>query len=67
MAKQVEQLLKKEVTRKEFLTLSGFGLASLFGFGTIVKMVTGHGGTTKSFKHQVSGYGGSVYGGAKES
>jgi hypothetical protein len=63
MARQVDHLLKKEVTRKEFLTISGFGVASLFGFGTILKVLTGHGKT--SFKNQASGYGSSSYGGSK--
>jgi hypothetical protein len=65
MTKPIEQLLQKEVTRKEFLTISGFGVASVFGFGTIVKLLTGH-SSSKLFKQQLSGYGSSPYGGNKE-
>jgi hypothetical protein len=65
MAKPIDKLLQKEVTRKEFLTLSGFGLASVFGFGTIVKLLTGH-SASSVFKKQTNGYGSSPYGGAKD-
>jgi hypothetical protein len=63
MNNHVNHIMNKEVTRKEFLGMSGLAVASIFGFGTIVKLLTG-----KSLpgKHFSSGYGSSAYGG-KES
>lgn len=62
MHKPIDALLHKEMTRKEFLTTLGLGVASVMGFSTIVNLVTG-----KSFNQQVTaGYGSSAYGGSKE-
>lgn len=58
---QLETILQRQVTRKEFLTTLGFGLASLFGFSTILRLVFGRGQT----RHVAAGYGGSTYGGHK--
>lgn len=63
MTKPIETILKKEVTRKEFLALSGFGVASLLGLGSIIKLLTGRGGSLKQFS---GGYGSSPYGGSRE-
>ncbi len=61
MNKQLNSLMQKEMTRKEFLTTFGFGLATLFGFGAIIRLLTG-----KDNRQQAStGYGSSVYGGRK--
>ncbi len=54
--------MQKDMTRKEFLTAMGFGVASIFGFSTLIHLLTG-----KSFgpiQHQQSGmgYGASKYG-----
>ena len=60
---QLNNLMQKEMTRKEFLTTMGFGVASILGFSTILKMLFGkgeqhmHGGVSM-------GYGSSVYGGS---
>ena len=32
-------LLKREMSRKDFLKLAGFGVLSIFGFGTILKLL----------------------------
>lgn len=67
MTKPIDTLLQKEMSRKEFLTTLGFGMASIFGFSTIIHLLTG-----KSFSshiHQQSSqysYGSSPYGGGKE-
>ncbi|HEX3568568.1 MAG TPA: hypothetical protein VHT70_02735 [Candidatus Saccharimonadales bacterium] len=61
MQKQIASIMQKEVTRKEFLTALGFGVVSILGFSSIVKLLTG-----KGFNHSVDvGYGASVYGGKK--
>ena len=61
--KQLNTLMQKEMTRKEFLTTLGFGLASIMGFSTIVHFLFGKG---EHRLHEVgSGYGSSVYGGEK--
>ncbi|MEJ0073624.1 MAG: hypothetical protein WDN27_06175 [Candidatus Saccharibacteria bacterium] len=33
--------MNKEVSRKEFLGISALAVASIFGFGTIIKLLTG--------------------------
>jgi hypothetical protein len=58
MNKQVDHLLQKQMSRKEFLTTFGFGLASLFGLGTILRLM-GHN------QHVSMGYGSGGYGGTK--
>jgi hypothetical protein len=60
--KALEPLLQKEVSRKEFLTLAGFGVASVFGLGSLIKLLTGH-SASSHFKRVADGYGGSDYGG----
>jgi hypothetical protein len=59
--------MDKEVSRKEFLGMSGLALASIFGFGAFIKLLTGKSLTTS---HHVAtssnyGYGASAYGGVK--
>jgi hypothetical protein len=53
-------LLDKEVSRGEFLSMLGLAAASIFGLGTIIKLLTG-----KSLEghHSLTGYGASTYGG----
>jgi hypothetical protein len=46
-------------------SLAGFGAASLFGFGSIIKLLTGH-SLGSPYKHVSVGYGGSDYGGKNE-
>jgi hypothetical protein len=69
MTKHVSTLLQKEVSRKEFLGMSGLAVASIFGFGAVIKLVTGKSLTSSLHGHQavMSGYGSSAYGGFKES
>lgn len=57
--KQITTLMQKEMTRKEFLATMGFGVASIFGLSTVIKMLS-----SKSSGHNSSmGYGSSNYGG----
>jgi hypothetical protein len=63
MNAHISDLLDKEVSRKEFLGMSGLAVASIFGFGTLVKLITGKslGGTHLQTPRNT--YGNSSYGG----
>jgi hypothetical protein len=65
MTKPLDQLMEREMSRKEFIATLSFGVASIMGFSGIIHLLTG-----KSFSHrgisQTSGYGGSAYGGGKD-
>jgi hypothetical protein len=58
----LQNLTKKEMSRKEFLGILGLAIMSLFGMGTIIKLFTGK-SFDKHFGSTVDGYGASVYGG----
>ncbi len=58
MNKHLAVLMQKEMTRKEFITTLGLGIATILGFGSLIKLVTG-----KSLSGSASGYGSSTYGG----
>ncbi|HSW65992.1 MAG TPA: hypothetical protein VLI54_02535 [Bacillota bacterium] len=57
MNKHLAGLMQKEMTRKEFLTTLGLGIATVLGFGSLIKLVTG-----KSLGGTSGGYGSSTYG-----
>jgi hypothetical protein len=63
--KPIQTIASKEVTRKEFLTISALAIASIMGIGTILELLT-----SKSPKHHLSeytsGYSASDYGGKKK-
>ena len=63
MNARVSELMDKEISRKEFLGMSGLAVASVFGFGTIVKMLTGKSLSTHPHLSNPLGYGASAYGG----
>ena len=46
------------MTRQEFLLTLGLGVASIFGFSTIIRLLTGH----SLDRHISRGYGSSRYG-----
>lgn len=58
MTQPLNELMEKEMSRKEFLATVGFGLASVFGLSTIFKLLTG-----KKAQQASLGYGGGAYGG----
>jgi hypothetical protein len=66
MNAHVSTLLQKEVSRKEFLGMSGLAVASLFGFGTVIKLVTGKSLDSSAGKHLNAGFGSGAYGGFKD-
>jgi hypothetical protein len=57
MSKPVDALMRKEMTRKEFLLTLGLAMASIFGFSTIIRLLTGH-----SFERHANSYNPSPYG-----
>ena len=62
MNAHLSSLMEKEVSRKEFLTMSGLAVASIFGFGTFIKLLTGK----SLLSHDsLKGYGSAAYGGLK--
>ncbi len=63
MNKPITTLLQREMSRKEFLMTVGFGTASVMGFSTIIKLLTGKSADGR-FGHVISGYGSSAYGGS---
>jgi hypothetical protein len=58
----LQGLFNKEVSRKEFLGVVGLALLSVFGLGTLVKLLTGKSLETH---HAADGYGSSIYNGTK--
>ncbi len=56
---KLDNIMQKEMTRKEFIGTVGFGLASLFGLASILRLVSGKG------TRATSGYGASSYGGGR--
>jgi hypothetical protein len=57
MTKHLDTLLQKEMSRKEFLATLGFGIASILGFSTIIRLLTG-----KSVDSHLNGKAGHGYG-----
>jgi hypothetical protein len=58
----LEDIMHKEMSRKEFLATVGFGMASLFGFSTALKFLFGKGQAAHG-RVSTMGYGSSAYGG----
>ena len=57
MQKQIHHLMRKEMSRKEFLATLGFGIATIAGFSTLLQLLG------KRNPWQSQGYGSSAYGG----
>ena len=58
MKKDLQQLLEKQVDRKDFLKHVAFGVVALTGVTALTKSLNGFG-----TKHQTSGFGAGSYGG----
>ena len=56
--KLLSNLMEKEVTRKQFLSMLGLGVVGLTGFSTVLDMMTHHGSNIPTH-----GYGYRTYGG----
>ena len=65
MAKpNLQPLLKKEVSRKEFIGILGLAAVSILGMGQILKLLTGN--SLENHKAlQSGGYSSGVYGGSR--
>ena len=61
MKPHISEIVQKEVTRKEFLKIAGFGIMSVMGIGSIVKLLGEKNSPLKRNNVQ-SGYGSSAYG-----
>lgn len=59
MKQQINSLLEKEMSRKEFVAVLGFGLASLFGLSALLRLL----GHSSPLQPSTTGYGTSTYGG----
>jgi len=55
----LQGLLQKEVSRKEFLTVAGLALLSVFGCETVIRLLTSK---ALEINHLVYSYGSTVYG-----
>jgi hypothetical protein len=58
----LQQLLTKDVSRKEFLAIVGLGILSIFGLSSIIKFLTGHNISLENHAKVKGGYGSSAYG-----
>jgi len=60
--KQLQGLMQKEMSRKEFLATIGLGIVTVMGFSTLVNTLMG----SKNNQQQANvGYGSNPYGGTK--
>lgn len=62
--RHLDEVMNKEMTRKEFLATLGFGIASIMGFSTVLKFLFGRGSQQQAAA--TGGYGASAYGGQKK-
>jgi hypothetical protein len=65
MNKQLDVLMHKEMTRKEFLTTLGVGLVTLLGFSSLLRLLTGKQHHVLGGGNATTGYGSSAYGGGQ--
>ena len=66
MAKPLDTLLQREMSRKEFLATLGFGLASVMGFSSLIHLLTGKSLNSRLHGSSTTGYGASPYGGGRD-
>ena len=57
-----QQLLQRDVNRKEFIATVGIGVVSIMGFSSIIHFLTGH-KSGRSAASASRGYGSGPYGG----
>ena len=59
MTKHLDTLMHKEMTRKEFLATLGLAAASILGFSSVLRLLSGK---NNSLTRSSGGYGSSAYG-----
>jgi hypothetical protein len=64
---KITDILHTEMTRKEFLATLGFGIATLAGLSTVLKMLGKENPWQQGAQNQSLGYGGGAYGGSRKS
>ena len=57
----IQKLASKQVTRKEFLRISGFGLLTVVGLESIIDLLSGEKNLLNKHRKPISGYGGGFY------
>ena len=62
MQRHLQQILRKEMSRKEFLTTVAFGLATVAGLSVLLQLL----GKQNPWQPVSRGYGSSSYGGHSE-
>lgn len=61
----IKDMMQKEMTRKEFLATMGFGVATIFGLATLLRLLTGKNDPFQ--QNSALGYGDGSYGGQRRS
>ena len=64
--KNLQTLMQKEMTRKEFIVTLGFGIATIFGLSALIQLITGKDNPLRQNNASLN-YGGGAYGGHKPS
>jgi Trp operon repressor len=62
--KNIQSLMQKEMSRKEFLATMGFGVAAVMGASTLIKLLTGKSNPVSkqlSLDSSKAGYGSGSY------
>ncbi|HYH75086.1 MAG TPA: hypothetical protein VD735_03945 [Candidatus Saccharimonadales bacterium] len=62
---KLNDLMQREMTRKEFLATMGFGVATIFGFSSLIGLLTGKSVNNPFQQANSMGYGSGAYGGRK--
>lgn len=60
--KPVQELMARDVNRKEFLSIVGVGALTIIGLGPILHFLTGKSSQTVIHRYQKSGFGSGPYG-----
>ena len=62
LSENLQPLMQKEMTRQEFLLTLGLAIASIFGFSTLIHMLTGKSVNSRLQQRVSGGYSSSDYG-----
>ncbi|HSD55644.1 MAG TPA: hypothetical protein VLA92_00665 [Candidatus Saccharimonadales bacterium] len=62
---KIQDLMQKEMSRKEFLATLGFGVATIFGLSSLLQLLGKQNPLEQQQRQNSLGYGGGAYGGQK--